>query len=64
MRFKSAPELFQVALALEQKRMRISHRTVGKHLERSFRKLGVGDRSTAAARVWELAGVSGDGSGL
>jgi DNA-binding CsgD family transcriptional regulator len=41
----------------------ISHRTVGKHLERSFRKLGVGDRSTAAARVWELAGVSGDGSG-
>jgi DNA-binding CsgD family transcriptional regulator len=41
----------------------ISHRTVGKHLERSFRKLGVGDRSTASARVWELAGVSGDGSG-
>lgn len=35
----------------------ISHRTVGKHLERSFRKLGVSDRSTAAARVWELAGV-------
>ncbi len=40
----------------------ISHRTVGKHLERGFRKLGVGDRSSAAARVWELAGVSGDGS--
>jgi DNA-binding CsgD family transcriptional regulator len=51
----------------------ISHRTVGKHLERGFRKLGVSDRSTAAARVWELAragaaqapaprdGVSGDG---
>jgi DNA-binding CsgD family transcriptional regulator len=34
----------------------ISHRTVGKHLERGFRKLGVGDRSSAAARVWELAG--------
>jgi DNA-binding CsgD family transcriptional regulator len=41
----------------------ISHRTVGKHLERSFRKLGVGDRSSAAARVWELADVSGDASG-
>ncbi len=33
----------------------ISHRTVGKHLERSFRKLGVRDRSSAAARVWELS---------
>jgi DNA-binding CsgD family transcriptional regulator len=33
----------------------ISHRTVGKHLERGFRKLGVSDRSSAAARVWELA---------
>jgi len=33
----------------------ISHRTVGKHLERSFRKLGVGDRSSAAGRAWELA---------
>jgi DNA-binding CsgD family transcriptional regulator len=41
----------------------ISDRTVGKHLERSFRKLGVGDRSTAAGRVWELAGVDGNGSG-
>jgi len=40
----------------------ISHRTVGKHLERSFRKLGVSDRSTAAARVWELAGAGGDAS--
>jgi DNA-binding CsgD family transcriptional regulator len=40
----------------------ISHRTVGKHLERSFRKLGVSDRSTAAARVWELAGVGGEHS--
>jgi DNA-binding CsgD family transcriptional regulator len=35
----------------------ISHRTVGKHLERGFRKLGVGDRSSAAAKVWELAGT-------
>jgi DNA-binding CsgD family transcriptional regulator len=33
----------------------ISHRTVGKHLERAFRKLGVGDRSTASAKVWDLA---------
>jgi DNA-binding CsgD family transcriptional regulator len=38
----------------------ISHRTVGKHLERGFRKLGVGDRSTASARVWELVGSSGE----
>ncbi len=37
----------------------ISHRTVGKHLERGYRKLGVRDRSTAAARVWELAGANG-----
>lgn len=36
----------------------ISHRTVGKHLERGFRKLGVSDRSSAAARVWELAGAN------
>jgi len=41
----------------------ISDRTVGKHLERSFRKLGVGDRSTAAHRAWELAGIEGNGSG-
>jgi DNA-binding CsgD family transcriptional regulator len=34
----------------------ISDRTVGKHLEHSFRKLGVGDRSSAAGRVWALAG--------
>lgn len=33
----------------------ISHRTVGKHLEHSFRKLAVADRSTAAGRAWELA---------
>ncbi|MGO9487881.1 MAG: response regulator transcription factor [Solirubrobacteraceae bacterium] len=37
----------------------ISHRTVGKHLERAFRKLGVSDRSSAAARVWELASANG-----
>jgi DNA-binding CsgD family transcriptional regulator len=36
----------------------ISDRTVGKHLEHSFRKLGVGDRSSAAGRVWALAGVA------
>jgi DNA-binding CsgD family transcriptional regulator len=41
----------------------ISDRTVGKHLEHCFRKLGVADRSTAAARVWELAGVDADGAG-
>jgi DNA-binding CsgD family transcriptional regulator len=39
----------------------ISDRTVGKHLEHGFRKLGVGDRSTAAGRVWEL--IVGEGSG-
>jgi DNA-binding CsgD family transcriptional regulator len=37
----------------------ISHRTVGKHLEHSFRKLGVGDRSSAATRAWTLAGRLG-----
>ena len=36
----------------------ISARTVGKHLESAFRKLGVSDRSTIAARVWDLAGAS------
>jgi DNA-binding CsgD family transcriptional regulator len=41
----------------------ISHRTVGKHLERAFRKLGVGDRSTASAKVWELAGAGTDPGG-
>jgi DNA-binding CsgD family transcriptional regulator len=40
----------------------ISTRTVGKHLEHGFRKLGVADRSTAAGRVWRLAGAEGDGS--
>jgi DNA-binding CsgD family transcriptional regulator len=38
----------------------ISHRTVGKHLERGFRKLGVCDRSSASAKVWELAGAAGE----
>jgi DNA-binding CsgD family transcriptional regulator len=38
----------------------ISPRTVGKHLEHGFGKLGVTDRSSAAARVWELAGASPD----
>jgi DNA-binding CsgD family transcriptional regulator len=33
----------------------ISERTIGKHLERAFKKLGVGNRSAAAALVWELA---------
>jgi DNA-binding CsgD family transcriptional regulator len=39
----------------------ISDRTVGKHLEHSFRKLGVSNRSSAAGRVWALAG---GGAGL
>ncbi|HEX4466417.1 MAG TPA: helix-turn-helix transcriptional regulator [Solirubrobacteraceae bacterium] len=34
--------------------LKISHRTVGKHLERGYRKLGVADRYAAAARVWAL----------
>jgi DNA-binding CsgD family transcriptional regulator len=40
----------------------ISARTVGKHLEHGFPKLGVADRSSAARRVWQLAGASEDGS--
>jgi len=36
----------------------ISHRTVGKHLERGFRKLSVTDRSSAADRVWQLAAAA------
>jgi DNA-binding CsgD family transcriptional regulator len=35
--------------------LNISDRTVGKHLEHCFRKLGVADRSSASTRVWELA---------
>ena len=43
----------------------ISYRTVGKHLEHSFRKLGVGDRSSAASRAWELDAIAqGAGSGV
>jgi DNA-binding CsgD family transcriptional regulator len=38
----------------------ISGRTVGKHLEHGFRKLGVRDRSSAALRVWELSRPRGD----
>jgi DNA-binding CsgD family transcriptional regulator len=41
----------------------ISDRTVGKHLEHSFRKLGVRDRSTAAGRVWALALEDAQGAG-
>lgn len=33
----------------------LSPRTVDKHLERAFRKLGVASRSDAAARAWALA---------
>jgi DNA-binding CsgD family transcriptional regulator len=36
-------------------RLGLSDRTVQKHLERAFRKLGVATRSEAAARAWELA---------
>jgi DNA-binding CsgD family transcriptional regulator len=36
-------------------RLGVSDRTVQKHLERAFRKLGVRTRSAAAARVWQLA---------
>jgi DNA-binding CsgD family transcriptional regulator len=35
-------------------RCSLSPRTVQKHLERAFRKLGVTSRSAAAARAWEL----------
>jgi DNA-binding CsgD family transcriptional regulator len=35
--------------------LEISDRTVGKHLEHCFRKLGVGDRSSASTRAWELS---------
>lgn len=36
-------------------KLNISHRTVGKHLENCFRKLGVTTQSAAAARAWTLA---------
>jgi ATP/maltotriose-dependent transcriptional regulator MalT len=35
-------------------RLELSDRTVQKHLERTFRKLGVATRSAAAARAWEM----------
>jgi DNA-binding CsgD family transcriptional regulator len=41
--------------------LQISDRTVGKHLEHCFRKLGVADRSNAAARAWELAERAAEG---
>jgi DNA-binding CsgD family transcriptional regulator len=34
--------------------LRVSERTVGKHLERCYRKLGVTNRSHAAAIAWDL----------
>ena len=37
----------------------ISERTVQKHVQNSFRKLAVGDRSAAAARCWKLAAAAG-----
>jgi DNA-binding CsgD family transcriptional regulator len=42
----------------------ISHRTIGKHLERGYRKLGVTDRSSAAARIWDLASALPRETGL
>lgn len=42
----------------------ISPRTVHKHVEHVFAKLGVGSRLEAVATVWAAAGVSGDGSGV
>ena len=39
----------------------VSPRTVQKHLERAYRKLGVTTRSAAAARAWDLAAESGAG---
>ena len=38
-------------------RLGVSERTVQKHLERAFRKLGVKSRYDAAAHAWELAGA-------
>jgi DNA-binding CsgD family transcriptional regulator len=35
--------------------LRVSERTIGKHLERCYRKLGVKNRSQAAAIAWEPA---------
>lgn len=38
------------------RRLGVSDRTVQKHLQRAFRKLGVASRSQAAARAWEMTG--------
>jgi DNA-binding CsgD family transcriptional regulator len=38
----------------------VSDRTVAKHLERAFRKLGVRTRSQAAERVWDVLRDGGD----
>jgi len=37
------------------RRLEVSHRTVAKHLERSYRLLGVASRSEAAGRAWAAA---------
>ena len=39
-------------------RLDLSDRTVQKHLQNTFRKLGVHTRSAAASRAWRLAGLS------
>jgi DNA-binding CsgD family transcriptional regulator len=39
--------------------LRVSERTVAKHLERSFRKLGVRGRSAAAAAAWDVTRRAG-----
>src|SRR5262249_34587463 len=38
--------------------LQVSDRTVAKHLERAFRKLGVSTRSEASARAWGLMEAS------
>ena len=35
--------------------LQIAQRTVHKHLQRIYEKLGVSDRSAAAAKAWEAA---------
>jgi DNA-binding NarL/FixJ family response regulator len=40
--------------------LQVSDRTVQKHLEHAFRKLGVSTRSEAAAKAWELAREDGE----
>jgi DNA-binding CsgD family transcriptional regulator len=47
-------------------RLGLSERTVQKHLERAFRKLGVSGRSEAASHAWSLArsiALVGEGTG-